>query len=51
MPVRRAVCSKRLSANPSARVLLLETGGNDLNPWPHIPVGYFKTMHNPRYDW
>jgi len=30
---------------------LLEAGGRDLNPWIHIPVGYFKTMHNPTVDW
>jgi len=32
-------------------VLLLEAGGNDRYIWIHIPVGYFKTMHNPRTDW
>ena len=32
-------------------VLLLEAGGPDNYPWIHIPVGYFKTMHNPKYDW
>jgi choline dehydrogenase len=32
-------------------VLLLEAGGRDINPWIHIPVGYFKTMHHPATDW
>jgi choline dehydrogenase len=32
-------------------VILLEAGGRDLNPWIHIPVGYFKTIHNPSVDW
>ncbi|MCB1758111.1 MAG: GMC family oxidoreductase N-terminal domain-containing protein, partial [Gammaproteobacteria bacterium] len=45
------VLANRLSANPQNRVLLLEAGGSDLNPWIHIPVGYFKTMHNPATDW
>jgi len=45
------VLANRLSANPSNRVLLLEAGGRDNSPWIHIPVGYFKTMHNPAYDW
>jgi choline dehydrogenase len=45
------VLANRLSANPGHRVLLLEAGGSDLNPWIHIPVGYFKTMHNPATDW
>lgn len=45
------VLANRLSANPKLRVLLLEAGGPDRSPWIHIPLGYFKTMHNPRYDW
>ncbi|WP_340115871.1 choline dehydrogenase [Pelagibius sp. 7325] len=45
------VLANRLSSNPAARVLLLEAGGRDWNPWIHIPVGYFKTMHNPGTDW
>jgi choline dehydrogenase len=45
------VLANRLSANPNNRVLLLEAGGKDTYPWIHIPVGYFKTMHNPKVDW
>ena len=45
------VVANRLSASPSSRVLLLEAGPRDRNLWVHIPVGYFKTMHNPRTDW
>jgi choline dehydrogenase len=45
------VLANRLSANPAVRVLLLEAGGSDVSPWLHIPVGYFKTMHNPAFDW
>jgi len=45
------VIANRLSADPSIRVLLLEAGGPDNNPWIHIPVGYFKTLHNPKTDW
>ena len=45
------VLANRLSADPANRVLLLEAGGSDMNPWIHIPVGYFKTMHNPATDW
>lgn len=45
------VLANRLSANPAHKVLLVEAGGRDLNPWLHIPVGYFKTMHNPDFDW
>ncbi len=45
------VLANRLSADPNIRVLLLEAGGPDDNPWIHIPVGYFKTLHNPETDW
>ena len=45
------VLASRLSADPACRVALLEAGGRDINPWIHIPVGYFRTMHNPSVDW
>lgn len=45
------VLANRLSADPSNSVLLIEAGGNDRYPWLHVPIGYFKTIHNPKYDW
>ena len=45
------VLANRLSKDPTNRVLLLEAWGKDNNPWLHVPVGYFKTMHNPVFDW
>jgi choline dehydrogenase len=45
------VIANRLSADSRNSVMLLEAGGRDLNPWIHIPVGYFKTIHNPAVDW
>ena len=45
------VLANRLSADASKNVLLLEAGGEDRNPWIHVPVGYFRTMHNPKTDW
>jgi len=45
------VLANRLSAEPANRVLLIEAGSKDWNPWLHIPVGYFKTMHDPNLDW
>uniref|UniRef100_UPI003B523FFC GMC family oxidoreductase n=1 Tax=Roseovarius indicus TaxID=540747 RepID=UPI003B523FFC len=45
------VLANRLSKDPSIKVVLMEAGGRDWNPWIHIPVGYFKTMHNPSVDW
>ncbi len=43
--------ANRLSADPKARVLLLEAGGRDNYHWIHIPVGYLYLMGNPRTDW
>ena len=45
------VLANRLSENPDTKVILIEAGGRDWNPWIHIPVGYFKTMNNPSVDW
>jgi len=45
------VIANRLSENSNNKVLLIEAGGKDNYPWIHIPVGYFKTMHNPKTDW
>ena len=45
------VLANRLSVDGRNQVLLLEAGGRDTNPWIHIPVGYFKTMHDPELDW
>ena len=43
--------ANRLSADPRARVALIEAGGKDNYPWIHIPVGYLYLMGNPRTDW
>jgi choline dehydrogenase len=45
------VLANRLSEDPEKTVLLLEAGGKDSSPWIHVPVGYFKTMHDPNLDW
>lgn len=45
------VVANRLSEDAGSKVVLLEAGPPDRNPWIHIPVGYFKTMHNPSVDW
>ena len=45
------VLANRLSEGGRFRVVLLEAGGPDRNPWIHIPVGYFRTMGNPETDW
>jgi choline dehydrogenase len=41
----------RLSESGKYRVLLLEAGGRDTNPWIHIPLGYTKTFTNPQVNW
>ena len=43
--------ANRLSADPTRKVLLLESGGPDNYPWIHIPVGYLYCIDNPRTDW
>ncbi len=45
------VLANRLSASGRFTVALLEAGPRDLNPWIHVPVGYFRTMGNPGTDW
>ena len=41
----------RLSESGEYRVLLLEAGGGDSNPWIHVPLGYTKTFTDPRVNW
>ena len=43
--------ANRLSADGKHTVALIEAGPADRNPWIHIPVGYFRTMGNPKSDW
>lgn len=45
------VLANRLSADPAVRVLLIEAGGRNRFPWIRIPVGYFRTIGDPRFDW
>ncbi len=43
--------ANRLTEDPSHRVLLLEAGGRDRNPWLHIPVGYYRTIFDEKLNW
>ncbi|MCU0969041.1 MAG: choline dehydrogenase [Rubrivivax sp.] len=45
------VLAGRLSEDPRCRVLLLEAGPPDRSPWIHLPIGYGKTMWDPKVNW
>lgn len=42
------VLANRLSASGEHKVLLLEAGPEDRNPWIHVPLGYGKTIYDER---
>jgi choline dehydrogenase-like flavoprotein len=46
-----AVVAARLSECGRHRVLLLEAGPPDTNPWIHIPLGFAKTYVDERVNW
>jgi choline dehydrogenase len=46
-----AVVAGRLSESGRYRVLLLEAGPPDSNPWIHIPLGFAKTYVDARVNW
>jgi choline dehydrogenase len=41
----------RLSESGRYSVALLEAGPKDRNPWIHLPIGYGKTMWDPKVNW
>lgn len=45
------VLANRLSADPNVQVALLEAGGPDTNPVIHMPIGYGKSLHDPKLSW
>ena len=45
------VLANRLTEDGRHRVLLLEAGGRDTNPWLHIPLGYGKVFDDPKVNW
>lgn len=45
------VLANRLTVNPQCRVLLLEAGGEGGHLWLRLPIGYFRTIYDPRFSW
>jgi choline dehydrogenase len=45
------VLANRLTESGRYRVLLLEAGPADRNPWIHVPIGYAKLFRNPKVNW
>jgi choline dehydrogenase len=43
------VLANRLSADPSCRVLLVEAGHWARHFWLRLPVGYFRSIYDPRF--
>lgn len=45
-----SVVANRLSTDPATKVLVLESGGWDGNFWLKLPVGYFRSIYDPRFS-
>ncbi len=45
------VLAYRLTEDPGVRVLVLEAGGRDLDPWIRIPLAWAKMLQEGRHDW
>lgn len=45
------VLANRLTEDPRVQVALLEAGGRDVNPWIHVPAGYYRNFNNPAITW
>jgi choline dehydrogenase len=45
------VLANRLSRDPKSRVLLLEAGTEDRNPWIRIPAGVPRVVAHPKLTW
>ena len=45
------VLANRLSEDPNTRVLLIEAGGRDWNPYIHVPAGFMHLLGHPTLTW
>jgi 4-pyridoxate dehydrogenase len=43
--------ANRLTEDKSTRVLLLEAGGWDTDPWIKIPIAWVRMLHQRKHDW
>src|ERR1700761_4618084 len=43
--------ASRLTEDKDVKVLLIEAGGWDRDPWIHIPLGWPRLLLNRRHDW
>lgn len=46
-----AVLAARLTEDANIKVALVEAGGEQNNPWIHVPLGYGKLFRNPSVNW
>jgi choline dehydrogenase len=45
------VLANRLTEDPNVRVLLIEAGGRDWNPYIHVPAGFMHLLGHPTLTW
>ncbi|HEX3860902.1 MAG TPA: GMC family oxidoreductase N-terminal domain-containing protein [Stellaceae bacterium] len=45
------VLANRLTEDPGIRVILIEAGGQDWNPFIHIPAGFMKLLDHKTVTW
>ena len=45
------IMAARLSEDPAVKVILLDAGPEDSDPWIHIPAGYARLFASGKFDW
>ncbi len=45
------VLANRLTEDPQIRVILIEAGGSDWNPYIHVPAGFMKLLDHKTVTW
>lgn len=46
-----ALLAARLAEAGAGRVTVVEAGPMDRSPWIHLPIGFFRTLRDPRINW